>query len=183
MAKVEETEDLDLDVKSGSKSNTILLIVLLVLLLLIGGGGGAYFLLSGDKGKAGAKHDATKEVVDEKATAENADAGERKPAIYYKLTPEFVVNLDDSSRVNFMQIELQVMVRDELVIPVMEHHMPVIRNNIMLLLSSQKYEEVNKREGKEKLMLDLKDTIQAILTAESSSMEIEAVYITSMVMQ
>ena len=175
-----DDEDLDLDVKSGSKSNTILLIVLIVLLLLVGGGGGAFFLLNSEKGDSKSK-DAT-EIVKDGAEG-HADTAERKPAIYYALTPEFVVNLEDSSQVNFMQVELQVMTRNEHVIAILEHHMPVIRNNIMLLLSSQKYEEVNKREGKEKLRASLKDSIQEILSAEAADMEIEAVYITSLVMQ
>ena len=182
MANDDKDEDLDLDVKSGSKSNTLLLIVLIVLLLLIGGGGGAYFLLNSDKG--GSKPKAASEVVNgESAEEVIAEDFSHKPAIYFPLEPEFVVNLEDSSRVNFMQVELQVMMRNKEVVPIIEHHMPVIRNNIMLLLSSQKYAEISKREGKEKLMVDLKDSIQAVLNGEAPNMEIEAVYITSMVMQ
>jgi flagellar FliL protein len=41
--------------------------------------------------------------------------------------------------------------------------MPKIRNNIMLLLSSQKASQLQPKEGKEKLASDLKSEINAIL--------------------
>ncbi|MCW9024334.1 MAG: flagellar basal body-associated FliL family protein [Gammaproteobacteria bacterium] len=166
-------EDLDLDVKEGSKTNTILLIVLIVLLLLVGGGGAAFFLM-GDKEGESAGPD----------TAEgSAEKIEAKVVSYYELSPEFVVNLEDNREVNFMQLKVQLMARDEKVWPVVEHHMPVIRNNIMLLLSSQKYEDMNTREGKEKLQELMRESIQEVIASESPDLKIETVYFTELVMQ
>lgn len=164
-------EDLDLDVKEGSKTNTILLIVLIVLLLLVGGGGAAFFLMGG-KGDEGGE-----------AAAEGAAPKiEASVAYYYEMRPEFIVNLE-SPRVNFMQLKLQLMANTEEVWKVVEYHMPVIRNNIMLILSSQKYEEINTREGKEKLREELRASIHEVIATESADANIENVYFTELVMQ
>jgi flagellar FliL protein len=166
-------EDLDLDVKEGSKTNTILLIVLIVLLLLVGGGGAAFFLMGDKEG----------ESAESEAAEGGAEKIEAKVASYYELKPEFVVNLEDNREVNFMQLKMQLMARDEKVWAVVEHHMPVIRNNIMLLLSSQKYQDMNTREGKEKLQETMRESIQEVIASESPDMKIEAVYFTELVMQ
>jgi len=82
-----------------------------------------------------------------------------------------------------MQVEIQVMAHQMEPFTLIEHHMPVIRNKVMLILSSQKYEEVNTREGKEKLREEIKQAIQDVLHEESPDVNIEAVYFTSLIMQ
>ncbi len=168
-------EDLDLDVKGGGKSNAILLIILIVLLLLVGGGGAVFFLLKGDdssaKGDAGATTEHKAEKVEIKATH------------YLELGKQFVVNLEDNSKVNYLQISIQVMARKTKPLDLIKENMPMIRNKLMLILSSQKYEELNTRKGKEKLRNEIKQAIQEILHEESPKANIDAVYFTSLIMQ
>ncbi len=173
MADKDNDEDLDLDVKSGGKSNKILLIALIALLLLVGSGGAAFFLMSGDEKPAA-------EGESEHATEEKAEA---KEVHYLELGKEFVVNLEDNSKVNFMQVEIQVMANTTEPLTLIEQHMPVIRNKLMLILSSQKYEEVNTQEGKQKLRESIKQAIQEVLHEASPEANIEAVYFTSLIMQ
>lgn len=168
-------EDLDLDVKGGGKSNTVLLIALIVLLLLVGGGGAAFFLLSGDDNSAESDAGVATEHKEEKVEA--------KETHYLKLGKEFVVNLEDTSKVNFMQVDIEVMARKTEPLDLIEQNMPMIRNKLMMILSSQKYEQVNTREGKEKLREEIKQAIQEILHEESPKANIEAVYFTSLIMQ
>ena len=170
----DKDEDLDLDVKGGGKSNTLLLIILIVLLLVVGGGGAAFFLM-GDK-----------EQGEEAAAAEGghaAEAVEEKETHYLELGKEFVVNLEDNRKVNYLQVEIQVMARSSEPLTIIEENMPLVRNKVMLILSSQKYEELNTREGKEKLREAIKQAIQEILHEESANANIEAVYFTSLIMQ
>ena len=175
MAEKKNDEDLDLDVKTGGKSKNIILIALVVLLLLVGGGGAAFFLLGGDdKAVEGETSDTTEHAVEKV---------EPKETHYLELGKEFVVNLEDNRKVKFMQVEIQVMAHQLAPFALIEHHMPVIRNKVMLILSSQKYEEVNTREGKEKLREEIKQAIQEIIHEESPEANIEAVYFTSLIMQ
>jgi flagellar FliL protein len=105
------------------------------------------------------------------------------PAIYIPLDPAFVVNFAEGSRARFLQVTVEVMTRDAHVEEHIRTHMPVIRNNLVLLFSSQTYESVSTLEGKEALREEALIVIQKILEEETGDPGIESVYFTSFVMQ
>ena len=166
-------EDLDLDVKSSSKSTTILLIVLIVLVLAAAGGGAAMFLMGGED----AASDEAEAVTTEEA------APKPKTAHYLSLKPEFVVNLEDNSRANYLQLEMQLMSRNAQILSSVEQHMPAIRNDILILLGGQKFETLSTREGKEQLRKDIVTAIHKTLELSAKDEGIESVYFTSLIMQ
>ena len=61
--------------------------------------------------------------------------------------------------------------------------MPAIRNNLVLLFSSQSYERVSTLEGKEALREEALGVVQEVLEQETGDPGVEAVYFTSLVMQ
>jgi flagellar FliL protein len=75
------------------------------------------------------------------------------------------------------------MTRDPAVTDLVTLHMPVIRNNLMLLFSNQTYDTVSTLEGKEALREEALEVIQQILEEETGDPGVEAVYFTSFVMQ
>jgi flagellar FliL protein len=105
------------------------------------------------------------------------------PAIYISLDPAFVVNFAEGSRARFLQVTVEVMTRNNQVEQHIRTHMPVIRNNLVLLFSSQTYESVSTLEGKEALREEALIVIQKILEEETGDPGIESVYFTSFVMQ
>jgi len=105
------------------------------------------------------------------------------PAIYISLDPAFVVNFAEGSKARFLQVTVEVMTRDNQVEQHIRTHMPVIRNNLVLLFSSQTYESVSTLEGKESLREEALTVIQKILEEETGDPGIESVYFTSFVMQ
>lgn len=154
--------------EQGKSSNKLLLIIIVVLvLLLIGGGVGAYFMLS-------SSGDTTEEEV---------ETPEIKPAIYYDLKPAFVVNYQWKGRQRYVQISLSVMTRDEAVVETLEAHMPLIRNNVIMLMSAQDFEVLRTPEGKENLRMGVLEEVQRLLTEETGSPGIEKVLFTNFVMQ
>lgn len=153
---VKEEQDLDLDVdQSGKSKKKLLIIVFSILILMIGGSVAAYFLLSDDD-KADAK-------------GENKSADEatvHAAAIYYKMHQTFVINFEDTSKARYVQIDLAVMSRDQNSISLFEENSPVIRNNIITILSRQNYTELSTRQGKQKLNADLLKSINETIAAE-----------------
>jgi flagellar FliL protein len=105
------------------------------------------------------------------------------PAIYVPLDPAFVVNFAGGGKARFLQVTVEVMTRRKEVEEQVKNHMPVIRNNLVLLFSSQTYDSVSTLEGKEALRNEALDVIQKILEDETGDPGIEAVYFTSFVMQ
>ncbi len=109
--------------------------------------------------------------------------GETLPAIYLPIDPAFVVNFASQGKARFLQVTVEVMSRDPLMSDQINLHMPVIRNNLMLLFSSQSYDGVSTLEGKETLREEALEVVQQILEEETGDPGVEAVYFTSFVMQ
>ncbi len=107
----------------------------------------------------------------------------KKPAIYFPLQPVFVVNFNANGRQRFMQVELNLMLRDQDVIPAIELHMPAIRNNLVMLFSGQIYEDLQTAEGKELLRQEATLSVQDTLQREIGKPGIEQVLFTNFVMQ
>ena len=82
-----------------------------------------------------------------------------------------------------MQLRVKLMSRDPEIIEVVEQYKPILRNNLLLLFSSQKFEDVVTREGKEKLLEQALEEVNRTLFEEAGSDGVEAVYFTSFVAQ
>ena len=78
-------------------------------------------------------------------------AARPKPAVYYAIDPPLVVNFEDGSAVRFLQITMEVMAHDQKAIDSVQKNIPLIRNNLLLLMSNRNYQSMMSREGKEKL--------------------------------
>ncbi len=192
MAVEEDEFDLSEDDSEGKKSGSkkkflwiglgvagVLLIVGLSigLTLMLAGGGSA------DSGE-GEGDAAEKEARGEESEGKES-SGKPGDTRYIPLKPPFVVNFaaQSSSTARFLQITMEVSTRDEAVVADIEKHMPVIRNNLVLLLSSQDQQEISSREGKEKLRGEVLAEIQRILKKRTGKVGVEDIYFTSFVMQ
>ncbi|HID44202.1 MAG TPA: flagellar protein [Chromatiaceae bacterium] len=186
-------DDLDLDVegkgekKKGSKMK--LIIIVLVVLILAGAGGGAawYFFLKPnadiaeiEDGTEEAELDDTQPVTKKKKKKKKNHS---EPPIFVGLDPAFVVSFKDQSQARFMQLSVELMSRDQDVIDIVESYKPMIRNNLLLLFSSQKFEDVVTREGKENLLELTLEEVNNTLMNEAGSDGVEAVYFTAFVAQ
>lgn len=172
MAKDDDELELSSDgAKSGGKKTLLLIVVGVV--LLIGLSVGLTLFLTG------ALDGQDEEAVTEEAAAEPAE----QPPLYLDLTPEFIVNFEDQNRVAYLQLDLQVMTRDAEVLKALETHKPRVRAELLMLLSTQKFEALRTREGKEKLAEDIKSSLNEILKKETGKEGLEEVYFTSFIMQ
>lgn len=162
-------EELNLD-EEGKKSGPGKMIVLIVAaLLLIGASVGGTLYFSG--------------ALDNKDGDKQKQLTEITPTIYLKLEPEFVVNFSGDQEVNYIQLEIELMARQQIYIDQAVQNMPAIRHQILLLLSAQKYSELRTREGKEKLRGKILAKVQEIIGTSPKVPGIEAVYFTMFIMQ
>jgi len=194
-----DEDELELDTSkqnSGGKGKIIIIIVLVV--LLTSGSVVAVLYFTGMLGGGGSSSQDTEQSQEVSSEEKESEELVVKPTFYYDLQPAFVVNFEDKTRAAYLQIEMQLMVYDKTVNDHITKHMPVIRNNILLILSSQKYEEVKSRQGKEKLQAEILAAVRAIVgpemkeqlqedseteIAEKDVPNVEQVYFTSFIMQ
>lgn len=185
--------DTDKDAAPKKKRSVVKIVVFVFIgLLLIGGGTGAalYFMgmLPGHEADAEDVASADTPADKKKGKKDKKDKKgkkkeEPKPALYLALDPPFVVNFQDQTQARYLQVTMEIMARDPAVIEAVKTHMPLIRNNLLMLLSTQTYAVVGTREGKEKIRTDSLSEIQKIMKEQTGDTGVEAVYLTSLVMQ
>ena len=102
---------------------------------------------------------------------------------YLDLTPPFVVNLDDNSGVRFLQVSVAVMSYNKDNLEKVKENMPVVRNYLMLLFSSQKFADIKTREGKLKLQAEALKVVRKALKEVTGKTLVDAVYLPGIVGQ
>ncbi len=162
--------------KPEPKSSGKKLIILGALAFLTVGGaaaGGAYYL--------GLQRSAQSSP----AVAEGSGPTSKVPkeALYVALHPAFTVNFPEGEGTRFLQLSLEAMTRDPVVEELIEKHMPVIRNRLMLIFSGQSSARLGTREGKERLRKETLAAIQTVLEEQAGNAGVDEVYFTSFVMQ
>lgn len=172
-----DDEELELDVSKpkGNKMVMILLIVLIVLVLIIGGLGAWIFMSSDEKSTAVKKGDETSKSKDAGEVTEEAEKPKEpevvenlEPLTYLSLTPEFVVNFAPGSNVRYLQIDLQVATRDKAALETLRTYNPVVRNDILVVISGQTYDDLKTIKGKEALQKKLLNAINNVINNANS---------------
>jgi len=110
----------------------------------------------------------------------DAALGEAK---YVKLGDSFVVNFMAGDQIRYLQVTIEVMTHDPAVPGAIETHLPVIRNNLVMLFSGLDYKTLSSVEGKQKIREDALHEVQKILEKRTGSAGVDDLYFTSFVMQ
>ena len=165
----EKEEDLDLDAKPASNKKMIIIIAIVGILLIAGSVGLTVMLLGGG---------------DEKAAEDEAVAEEpAMPETHYLALDKMVITFAQTSGAKFMQLEMQLMAHDKAVLDVVTEHMPVVKNDLLVLLSGQDSTPLRSLEGKEALRGEILTAVQKIVKENADLDGPQAVYFTNFVMQ
>ena len=175
MAEEEKTEVVA--AKPGGSMKLIIIINVVVVLVLVAVGV-AVFMMQGEPEKEDAEV-----LADEEQPTESAVNSEVQKPIYISLNPPFIVNLENQEQVSFLQVEMEVMTYEPTIEEAMNVHAARIRGELLLLLGSKQFHEINNVEGKRKLSQEAIAAIQKILTETGANGTVEALYFTSFIMQ
>jgi flagellar FliL protein len=116
------------------------------------------------------------------STAGREGGGSGKGTVYYAIDPPLVVNFEDGSVVRFLQITMEVMAHDQMAIDSVQKNIPMIRNNLLLLMSNRNYQSMMSREGKEKLRQEALAEVRAVQKKEGGP-DVDDLLFTSFVVQ
>ncbi|TQV82735.1 flagellar basal body rod protein [Exilibacterium tricleocarpae] len=111
------------------------------------------------------------------------EAPAKAPSIYIPLKPAFVVNYGGKGRLRYLRAELSVRVSNISAAGSVRHHMPFIRNNLVLLFSRQKDEDIDTQEGKELLRLAALEEVRSIIELEDEESGVVDLYFNNFVIQ
>ena len=164
--------------KSGKKK----LIIIAGLVLILAGGG--FLVYNMFFKKHAPKVESTEEAAPaegghgEAAGGEGKEGKDGKPAGAFMMPLDpFVVNLTDEGR--FMKVTVQMEVKDRLNEPKIKDRMPVLRDAIIILLSSKSIDSINGSEGK----LQLKDEMLIRANQALGKEMVKNIYFTEFVIQ
>jgi flagellar protein FliL len=181
----EKIEPIEGEVKKSSKK---LIIIIVILVLLIGGGAGAYFFLMGDSGAETEESTENADKKEEKAEKDSDDEdvdseGVKLESLYYDMSKPLIVDFPRGSSIRLIQVSVSLMVKGQETLDALKKHDPMIRNNLLMLISSQSGEDLASREGKEKLKEAMKLEVGNVLKKMSGSNRLQEVFFTAFVMQ
>ncbi len=187
MAIDDQIDDEAPEVKPKKKSNLLVIIlsVVTILLLIVVSVGVTLFVtgaLSG--GASGTEQVASEDVADkkEKKKAKEKHAEKAKPH-YVELGDPLIVNFVENNQIRYLQVKMEVMTYDETMPDKIKEHLPLIRNNLLMMLSDLDYETISSFTGKQKIRDEALAEIQSIMRDQLGDKIVEELYFTSFVMQ
>ncbi len=145
--------------KEGKKKKPFLLFAIIGLVVLAAAGAGAYFFLFSTP----TDEELAKEIAQESGSSTSPEkALEPKVGVMMELDP-FVVNLADPKARHFVKTTITLELVDDRAKDDVQTLMPKIRNDIILLLSSQTIEDVLTMDGKIRLRDQIISRINRII--------------------
>lgn len=166
----------DSETEGGGKKKLIIIIVGVLLVIAIAVGVTLFLMSSDDTAENTEATGNSEEVAEEVAEIQ-------MPAQYIKMKPRFIVNYNIGTRQRFLQASIEIMTRSQAVVDAIELHNPMLRNEIVRILSDQDFKHLRTPEGRTELKNKLQDQLIEVLKRESDVEGIEAVLFTDFVMQ
>jgi flagellar FliL protein len=105
-----------------------------------------------------------------------------KPANFLAIDPPLVVNFEDGSVVRFLQISVEIEAHDQKALESVTKNLPLIRNNLLMLMSNRNYQTLMSREGKENLRGEALAEVRAVQKKQGGP-DIDDLLFTSFVVQ
>lgn len=165
----------EIDANEGEeekKPSKKILIIAVAILLLLGAGGAGYFFISGDK----------VEPEDDEETVQ-VEEQEKVELLYYDIKKPFIVNFPKSSAASLIQVSVSILAAGEDTIEALKKHQPMIRNNLLMIISGKGAKNLATREGKEVLRSDMLKEVGEIMQKMQGENKVSNIFFTSFVMQ
>lgn len=172
MAKKDQTPPFP-DGQAPGKGKLKLIIIMAVAFLLAVGlsVGGTWFFLSKNA-----------KPTEAEAPADAAAPGKQQ-AIYEILAPAFVVNFNQNGRQRYLQVAVALMGRDQAQMDALREQMPLVRNQLVMLFSSQNFDSLVTPVGKEMLRQQATSSLQELAKKATGQLTVEQVLFTNFVLQ
>jgi flagellar FliL protein len=165
MATATPTDKPETAAEPKKSKKKLFLIIGVVAVLVIGlAGGGAVFYM---KKKAAAEAEALAEAEADGTAAPKVQKRDRKAKSAFVALDTFTVNLADRDADRYAQVQLSLELNDEGATQLIKNFMPVIRNNILLVLSHKMAAELLEKDGKIKLSEEIKVEVARALGMEA----------------
>ncbi|MHC8304993.1 flagellar basal body-associated protein FliL [Pseudomonas sp. PB3P13] len=159
-------------VKDPTTKGKLKLIILIVVALILAIGlsvGATWFFMQGAQSKPD-------------VAAQTAPVG-KQAAVFEPMAPAFVANYNQNGRQRYMQVSITLQGRNQADLDALKVHMPVIRNNLVMLFSGQDFATLASPVGQEMLRQKATASVQEVAQKELGKVAIEQLLFTNFVLQ
>ena len=107
-------------------------------------------------------------IAEDEVDAVEGESGESAPqsAIYIPLKPEFVVNFGGAGKLKYLKANVTLRLGNSDAANSVRHHLPYIRNNLVMLFTAQTTETLESQDGREAMRTTALSEIRELLTRE-----------------
>jgi len=169
--------------EGGGKKKKMIMIIGGVVALAIMVGAGLYFTgFFEDEVSPAVEGAPTTESTNKADVEASEEGGASTESFYHEMKPAFMVNFSKGN-IRVLKVNLSLMVKNEKAIDAVKLHDPVIRNNILMLLSGEDLEVLKTADGKATLQASIKGEINKVLEERKEPAKVDEVFFTEMVMQ
>lgn len=174
--------------ETKKKSPIKLLLIILIVLLLVGGGGAGYYFFmyhpaeSGEHAK-GADAKAGHKEKEKEEEEEHEGSAEAEQEVYQSLNMPLMVPYPPGSSAKVIKISLTVLLKNQAGADVLKKHDPMIRNNLLMVISSVGADKAKTVEGKKELRALMLSEIGKVMEKMAGKNSAKEVFFTDFVMQ
>ena len=168
------------EASSGGKRKLILLIVGAILLLGIGIGAGFFVgnMTADDPDSAESAE------VDEEEEEEDSDRKKKDDRHNIYITVgKLLAAVEHNGSTRYIQAEVDLVGYEKSVMDDAPHNVPALRNRLLLLFSSQNFDDVRTIAGRERLRVESLKAVNDVLELGPKGDRVEDVYFTAFVIQ
>ena len=112
---------------------------------------------------------------------------EAKPIVkepyYTEFDPSFTVNIPGDNGQHYVDINIAVLSYDRDAHTLLRQYRPLLRNKVLNVIGNRRFEELLEREGREKLLVDIRSGMDDVFLREDRLVDIKALYFTKFLMQ
>lgn len=161
----------EVSAEAPKNSKKKLIIILAAVFLLAGSGGAAWYFM----------HQGSSHGKDAKKEAEKEEAVHVEPA-FVKLET-FTVNLSPEDGEKYLQVDITLSASGKEEAASIEEHMPLVRNRVLMVLTSKMASEISSMEGKKALSKEIAAQVNQPFSAGAKPQKVSDVFFTSFVIQ
>jgi flagellar FliL protein len=176
-------KEADLELDGASKKKKIIIIIVAVVILLTAGGAGYFFFMGGDSTSTeqlDSALDTDSSGSESKKKSHGAQVGN---ALYVPMPRAFRFNVPGAARDRFVEIRVQLLVRDGGNEENAKMHVPLIESTLLGVFSRANGDDLSTSAGKQALKQQSLAEVQKMMTDIVGDKTVEKVLFTGFVMQ
>jgi flagellar FliL protein len=114
-----------------------------------------------------------------------AAAPAKAKVVYYGFDPDIVTNYVTAGQKNlgYVRVTMELMIKDEKFLPMIEHHEPMILNAIVGVFGKEQEDAVKSLTGREEIRLKILNNLNELLTKEIGAAAVQDVLFTKYLYQ